>query len=90
MSQSAEDHESMGNDCLDIPLNRRRFVAAAVGLLAGAPIGPRAQAQSLAAADAPDAALNLLIESNTRTPSIRRRVMATRHAVPSRPRPNGS
>jgi len=70
-------------------LNRRSFsfVAAAVGLLAAAPLGARVQAQPASAAGAPTAALNLRIAGDAHAQSIRPRVMANRHGVASRPRP---
>jgi carbonic anhydrase len=56
----------MCNPCLETSLNRRRVVLSAAGLLAAAPLAGMAQAQPVAAADTPDAALNLLIEGNAR------------------------
>jgi hypothetical protein len=41
-------------------------VLAGAGLLAAVPLGGMAQAQPMAAANTPDAALNLLIEGNAR------------------------
>jgi carbonic anhydrase len=58
--------EDMCNACLDAGLNRRRFVLAGAGLLAAAPLARIAQAQPVAAANTPDAALNLLIEGSVR------------------------
>jgi carbonic anhydrase len=54
------------NDCLDAGLSRRKILLSAAGLLAAAPLAGMAQAQPVAAADTPDAALNLLIEGNAR------------------------
>ena len=56
----------MRNACLDAGLSRRRVVLSAAGLLAAAPLAGMARAQPVAAADTPDAALNLLIEGNAR------------------------
>jgi carbonic anhydrase len=56
----------MCNPCLDTGLSRRRIVLSAAGLLAAAPLAGMALAQPVAAADTPDAALNLLIEGNAR------------------------
>jgi carbonic anhydrase len=56
----------MCNPCLDTGLSRRRVVLSAAGLLAAAPLAGMAQAQPVAAADTPDAALHLLIEGNAR------------------------
>jgi carbonic anhydrase len=56
----------MCNDCLDAGLSRRKILLSAAGLLAAAPLAGMAQAQPVAAADTPDAALNLLIEGNAR------------------------
>jgi carbonic anhydrase len=56
----------MRNLCLDAGLSRRRVMLAVAGLLAAAPLAGMAQAQPAAAADTPDAALNLLIEGNAR------------------------
>ena len=56
----------MCNDCLDAGLSRRKILLSAAGLLAAAPLTGMAQAQPVAAADTPDAALNLLIEGNAR------------------------
>ena len=56
----------MCNACLDAGLSRRRVVLSAAGLLAAAPLAGMAQAQPVAAADTPDAALTLLIEGNAR------------------------
>jgi carbonic anhydrase len=55
----------MCNACLNAGLSRR-VVLSAAGLLAAAPLAGMAQAQPVAAADTPDAALNLLIEGNAR------------------------
>jgi hypothetical protein len=71
----------MGNTCVDVSLNRRSFAAAAVGLLAAAPLGAWAQAEPVAATGTPDAPLNARIEDNARSGSIRQG--ATRHAVAS-------
>ena len=56
----------MCNDCLDAGLSRRKILLSAAGLLAAAPLAGMAQAQPVAAADTPDAALHLLIEGNAR------------------------
>jgi carbonic anhydrase len=56
----------MCNDCLDAGLSRRKILLSAAGLLAAAPLARMAQAQPVAAADTPDAVLNLLIEGNAR------------------------
>jgi carbonic anhydrase len=56
----------MCNDCLDAGLSRRKILLSAAGLLAAPPLAGMAQAQPVAAADTPDAALNLLIEGNAR------------------------
>src|SRR5271169_3679623 len=56
----------MCNACLDTGVSRRRVVLSAAGLLAAAPLAGMAQAQPVAAASTPDAALNLLIEGNAR------------------------
>ena len=56
----------MCNACLDAGLSRRSLVLAGAGLLSAAPLGGMAQAQPMAAANTPDAALNLLIEGNAR------------------------
>ena len=73
----------MGNTCVYVSVNRRGFAAAAVGLLAAAPLGAWAQAEPVAPTGTPDAPLNARIEGNARSGSIRRRVMPTRHAVAS-------
>jgi carbonic anhydrase len=56
----------MCSACLDAGLSRRRVVLSAAGLLAAAPLVGMARAQPVAAADSPDAALNLMIEGNAR------------------------
>ena len=56
----------MCNDCLDAGLSRRKILLSAAGLLTAAQLAGMAQAQPVAAADTPDAALNLLIEGNAR------------------------
>jgi carbonic anhydrase len=56
----------MCNACLDAGLSRRRVILSAAGLLAAAPLAGMALAQPVAAADTPDAALNLLIDGNAR------------------------
>jgi hypothetical protein len=60
------EDENMCNACLDAGLSRRSLVLAGAGLLSAAPLGGMAQAQPMAAANTPDAALNLLIEGNAR------------------------
>jgi hypothetical protein len=52
------EDENMCNACLDAGLSRRSLVLE--------PLGGMAQAQPMAAANTPDAALNLLIEGNAR------------------------
>ena len=52
--------------CLDTGLSRRALMLAGAGVLAAAPLGSMAQAQPVAAANTPDAALNLLVEGNAR------------------------
>jgi carbonic anhydrase len=56
----------MCNVWVDAALSRRRLVLASAGLLAAAPLAEMAQAQPVAAAGTPEAALNLLIEGNAR------------------------
>jgi carbonic anhydrase len=56
----------MCNACLDAGLSRRSVVLSAAGLLAATPLAGMARSQPMAAADTPDAALNLLIEGNAR------------------------
>jgi carbonic anhydrase len=56
----------MCNDCLDAGLSRRKILLSAAGLLTAAQFAGMAQAQPVAAASTPDAALNLLIEGNAR------------------------
>jgi carbonic anhydrase len=56
----------MCNACPDVSLSRRKVLLAGAGLLAAAPFARMAQAQPVAAASTPDAALNLLIEGNAR------------------------
>jgi carbonic anhydrase len=56
----------MCNACPDASLSRRKVLLAGAGLLAAAPFARMAQAQPVAAASTPDAALNLLIEGNAR------------------------
>jgi carbonic anhydrase len=55
----------MCNACPDASLSRRKVLLAGAGL-AAAPFARMAQAQPVAAASTPDAALNLLIEGNAR------------------------
>lgn len=55
----------MCNACPDASLSRRKVLLAGAGL-AEAPFARMAQAQRVAAASTPDAALNLLIEGNAR------------------------
>lgn len=52
--------------CLDKGLSRRALVLAGAGMLTAAPLNSMAQAQPAAAANTPDAALNLLVEGNAR------------------------
>jgi len=56
----------MCNACTDASLSRRKVLLAGAGLWAAAPFARMAQAQPVAAASTPDAALNLLIEGNAR------------------------
>jgi carbonic anhydrase len=56
----------MCNASFDAGLSRRKVVLSAAGLLAAAPLAAMAQAQPVAAASTPDAALNLLMEGNAR------------------------
>jgi carbonic anhydrase len=51
---------------LDTGLNRRALMLAGAGVLAAVPLGGTARAQPVAAANTPDAALNLLVEGNAR------------------------
>ena len=52
--------------CLDTGLSRRALMLAGAGILTAAPLNSMAQVQPVAAANTPDAALNLLIEGNAR------------------------
>jgi carbonic anhydrase len=52
--------------CLDTGLSRRALMLAGAGMLTAAPLNSMAQAQPAAAANTPDAALNLLVEGNAR------------------------
>jgi carbonic anhydrase len=56
----------MCNACPDARLSRRKVLLAGAASLAAAPFARMAQAQPVAAASTPDAALNLLIEGNAR------------------------
>jgi carbonic anhydrase len=52
--------------CLDTGLSRRALMLAGAGILTAAPLNSMAQVQPVAAANTPDAALNLLVEGNAR------------------------
>jgi carbonic anhydrase len=52
--------------CPDTGLSRRALMLAGAGILAAAPLNSMARAQPVAAANTPDAALNLLVEGNAR------------------------
>jgi len=56
----------MCNDCPDAGATRRKFIQSAVGALATVPVARMAAAQTVTAADTPEAALNLLLEGNAR------------------------
>jgi carbonic anhydrase len=56
----------MCDACADLGISRRKFFQAGVGVVAAASLPTLASAQPAAAADTPDAALNLLMEGNAR------------------------
>jgi carbonic anhydrase len=56
----------MCDACPDLGISRRKFFQAGAGVLAATSLPTLASAQPAAAADTPDAALNLLMEGNAR------------------------